>query len=69
MITRDHPEWPEFRRKIIDEPIEELRSRLEDVNLTAEQTAGIRGHIAALRSIAEEIEPDVPEEVPGRTYR
>lgn len=60
MITRDHPEWPEFRRLALIEPIEALRTELENFALSAEQSAAIRGEIAARRRILALIEPEAP---------
>lgn len=68
MIPRDHPSWIEMRDKLLRPRIEGLRDQLESPSLTAEQTAGIRGEIAALRFIIGEVEPMTPEGPGARNY-
>jgi hypothetical protein len=66
MITAQHPEWPEFRDKHIVERITELHGELENWNLTIEQTAAIRGEIAGLRRLRNNIE--APDASPQPTF-
>jgi hypothetical protein len=56
MITAQHPEWPSTKAALVTE-IEQLRTALEAIHLTPEQSAVIRGEIAALRKFIGRIEP------------
>lgn len=56
MISAQHPEWPSTKAALMAE-IEQLRTGLESIHLTAEQSAVIRGEIGALRKFIAKIEP------------
>ena len=68
MIPRDHPGWIDLRDKVLKPRIEELRDQLESPLLTAEQTAAIRGEIAANRRLISTIEPPTHDGAGPRSY-
>lgn len=61
MITRDHPEWPGFRR-YLEAKIEEMKNDLTQA-ISHEASVEFRGRIAALRWVIEDVEPNTPNGV------
>lgn len=54
-FTSRHPGWPKFKA-MLDRKIAELRELNDNQALTAEQTAGLRGEIGALKTLILAIE-------------